>query len=284
VTEWPDTAEALQVSFISVHPRDYLYVSDLRFTQAALTQPLEIRVAGPRPPNDPPLGITARAHFVGEGGEFSARLAGNTTLEVVTFDPGSAMPLNLPSAALRLQQMMNELSNALPQLPVEDRRDARLLLEGVVTFGHVALDDRLGQQEDVDEAWFQRELRFFLQANPHIGARLGERVGRAGGTTDLVLGNIVLELKIEKRSPISHTDACTRYVAQATQYGSAGDSQVSLLAVLDASPKRAPAGVMGNEIGWAYPETASGPNPPLPSLVGVVVVRSGFPRPSDFSR
>jgi hypothetical protein len=284
VTEWPEAADALEITFMSVHPRDYLYVSDLRFTRDALIQPLEIRVAGARPPGDPPLALTARASFLGEGGPVRARLAGNTTLEIVTFDPGTAAPLNLPTAALRLQQMMGELSNALPQLGVEDRRDVRLLLEGVVTFAHTVLDDRLGQQDVIDEAWFQRELRFFLQANPQIGARLGERVGRAGGTTDLLLGNIVLELKVEKQSPISHAAACSRYVAQTTQYASAGDSQVSLMAVLDASAKRAPAGVMGNEMGWAYPEVTSGPNPPFPSLVGVVVVRAGFPRPSDFSR
>lgn len=284
VTEWPQAADALEITFMSVHPRDFLYVSDLSFTADALTQPLEIRVAGARPPGDPALGLTARASFIGAGGPFAARVAGNTTLEIVTFDPGTVPPVNLPTAALRLQQMMGELSNALPQLNVEDRRDARLLIEGVVTFAHTVLDDRLDQREEVDEAWFQRELRFFLQANPQIGARLGERVGRAGGTTDLVLGNIVLELKVEKASSISLAAACSRYVRQATQYGSAGDSQVSLLAVLDSSPKRAPAGVMGNEMGWAYPEVASGPNPPFPSLVGVVVVRASFPRPSDFSR
>ncbi|HVX19623.1 MAG TPA: hypothetical protein VHA73_16490 [Acidimicrobiales bacterium] len=65
--------------------------------------------------------------------------------------------------------------------------------------------------------------------------------------------------------------------------GSADDSQVSLLAVLDVSPKRAPAGVMGNEVGWVRPVTASGPDAALPSLVGVVVVRGGFLRPSDLS-
>ena len=284
VTEWPEAATALEITFMSVHPRDFLYVSDLRFTPDELTQSLEIRVAGARPSGDPPLGLTARASFLSEERPLHARLAGNTTLEIVTFDAGSAAPVNIPTAALRLQQMMGELSNALPQLSVDDRRDARLLLEGVVTFAHTMLDDRLGQQEEVNESWFQRELRFFLRANPQIGARLGERVGRAGGSTDLVLGNIVLELKVEKYSSISLTTACSRYAAQATQYGSAGDSQVSLLAVLDASPKRAPAGVMGNEMGWAYPEVASGQNPPFPSLVGVVVVRTGFPRPSDFSR
>ena len=214
----------------------------------------------------------------------SVHLAGNTTLEIVTFDPGTATPLNMPTAALRLQQMMGELSNALPNLAPDVRRDARLLLEAVARFAHTVLDDRVGQSEDVNEAWFQRELRWFLQADPQIGARLEERVGRAGGLTDLVLGDVVVELKVEKESAVSLDAARMRYVSQPTQYASAGDCQVSLLAVLDVSPKRAPAGVMGNEMGWAYPETTSGQDPPFPSLVGVIVVRAGFPRPSDFSR
>jgi hypothetical protein len=283
VSEWPDGADALEVTFMSVHPRDFLYVSELTFTADALKRPLEIRVAGSRPPGDPPLGLTARASFLCGEERLDTHLAGNTTLELVTFDPGKATPLNMPTAALRLQQMMGELSNALPKLDVNDRRDVRLLLEGVLRFAHSVLDDRLGQHSGVEEAWFQRELRFFLQADPTIGARLEEGVGRAGGTTDLVLGNVVLELKVEKAVGISLPGACTRFVGQATQYASAGDSWVSLLAVLDASPKRAPAGVMGNEMGWAYSEVVSGPNPPFPSLVGVVVIRAGFPRPSDFS-
>ena len=130
-------------------------------------------------------------------------------------------------------------------------------------FAHTVLDDRLDASAIVDEAWFQQQLKAFLQADPSIGARLGEGVGRAGGTTDLVLGNIVLELKVEKESAPTVTSAGDHYAAQTTQYGSAGDSQVSLLAVLDVSPKRAPAGVMGNEVAWVRPTMAGASDPPL---------------------
>lgn len=283
VTEWPEGAETLEITFLSVHQRDFLYASEVQFTRDAMRQPLEIRVAGERPPGDPPLALTAQAAFTGDGELSCARLAGNTTLEIVTFDPGTAAPLDMPITGLQLQHMMGELSNALPNLDAAVLRDARLLLEAVARFAHTVLDDRLGQHEDIDEAWFQRELRGFLQADPQIGARLHERESRAGGFTDLGVGDVVLELKVEKESAISLAVAKARYASQPTQYASAGDCQVSLLAVLDVSPKRAPAGVMGNEMGWAYPETTSGQDPPFPSLVGVIVVRTGFPRPSDFS-
>ncbi len=177
-------------------------------------------------------------------------------------------------------------ANAIPQLPVADRRDVRLLIEGVLRFAHTALDDRLGAlgPDTVDERVFQRELRQFLQADPEIGARLDEAHGRAGGVTDLGLGRIVLELKVEKGTALTVAEASDQFGAQTVQYASAGDSQVSLLVVLEATAKRAPAGVMGNEIAWFYPETTAGAEANLPSVLGVMVIRSGFPVPSSFSR
>ena len=284
VTTWPEEADELEVTFLSIHPPDFLYASGVRFSKNAMRQPLEIRVTGERPPDHPPLALTAHAVFLVDGEPRDVGLAGNTTLEIVTFDPDTAQPLAMPTAALRLQEMMNELANALPTLDADVHRDARLLLEAVARFAHTVLDDRLGRHDDIDEDWFQQELQQFLQADPRISARLRVHERRAGGETDLVLGAVVLELKVEQEAAISLDMARMRYANQTTQYASADDCQVSLLAVLDISPKRAPAGVMGNEMGWAYPETTSGQDPPYPSLVGVVVIRAGFPRPSDFSR
>ena len=280
---WPKEAEQLEVKFISVFPENFLYASDLSFTKDELRQPLEIRIGGERPPPDPPLELTASATFLRGDQRTPARIAGNTTIELVTFDPGTATPLNMPTTARAVQQMMNELANALPDLSTEDRRDVRLLLEGVLRFGHTVLDDRLDAGADINEDWFQSKLCSFLQADPNIGARLERHAMRAGGITDPLLGRIPLELKVDKNA-ISLEDAARRFVRQPTQYASASDSQVSLLAVLEASQQLAPAGVMGNEIKWEYPEVASGPNPPFPSMVGIIIIRAGFPRPSDFSR
>ena len=284
VNEWPTGADRLEVTFLTVQPRDYLFASNVTFAPDTLEQPLEIRVAGERPQNAPPLSLTARAIFRRGSDPIDTHLAGNTTLELTTFDPGTATPLSMPHTARRLQHMMSEVQNRLPHLDTKDHRDIRLLLEGVLRYGHTALDERLPEQNEVDEKWFQRQLRSFLSADQQIGTRLARGRGRAGGTTDLELGNIVLELKVEKNQPVSLQRAKHRFVNQPTQYASAGDSPVSLLVVLDASPKRAPAGVMGNDIGWAYPETAAGPRPAVPSMVGVAIIRTGFPRPSDFSR
>lgn len=282
--EWPDDAEAMEVNFIGIQDPNFLSAQSVRFRPEVLVQPLEIHVAGERPVGDPPLELTTRVEFQTSGSPIRASVVGNSTIQIVTFDPDTATPFDMPTTARRLEQMMGEMNNALPNLTAGDQRDVRLLLGGVLRFGHMVLDDRLGATEDINEAWFQRQLKSFLRGDREIGARLGEGVGRAGGSTDLELGNIVLELKVENARGVTLTEASRKYADQAAQYASARDAQISLLAVLDVSAKRAPAGVMGNEIGWAYPELASGPSPSLPSMVGVTVVRAGFPRPSDFSR
>lgn len=202
-SHWPEAADQLEIAFLSVHPRDFLYVSGARFAPDELLQPLEVRVAGERPPYDPPLELTARAAFLLGDEARAARLVGNTTLEIVTFDPNTALPLDMSTAAPRLQQMMSELGNALPDLDISVRRDARLLLEATMRFSHTVLDDRLGKNENPDEKWFQRELQQFLQADPQIGARLDIHARRAGGWTDLTLGDMILELKVVRKAAIS---------------------------------------------------------------------------------
>ena len=70
VIEWPSNADELKVIFITVHPSNFLYVSDITFTADALKQPLEIRVAGERPSSNPPLGLTARAMFISNSEQY----------------------------------------------------------------------------------------------------------------------------------------------------------------------------------------------------------------------
>ena len=175
VHEWPDEAEEMEVSFLGVHDERFLSANKVRFTSDAMIQPLEIHVAGDRPAGDPPLELTARAEFLSGKERVQARAVGNTTLQLVTFDPDTATPLNLPSAARRVLEMTGEMNNALPNLSIADQRDVRLLLEGILRFAHVVLDDRLDKEQDVDETWFQQQLKTFLQADPSIGARLNEK-------------------------------------------------------------------------------------------------------------
>jgi hypothetical protein len=72
---WPDNAEELAVDFLTVHPPEYLYVGPVTFHPDRLRQPLEIRIAGERPPDAPPLQVTARASLR-SGGQTAPSPAG----------------------------------------------------------------------------------------------------------------------------------------------------------------------------------------------------------------
>lgn len=114
-----------------------------------------------------------------------------------------------------------------------------------------------------------------------IGTRIQEAPKLGSGTTDLLLGRIVDELKIS-HSSIDIDDA-DRFVRQPTQYASAGDCPISMLTVLDDSPKTDPPGVASNYMRWAFPQIHGVTDPHTPSMVVVVIIPIGFPVPRYWS-
>jgi hypothetical protein len=133
----------------------------------------------------------------------------------------------------------------------------------------------------MDEAAFQRRLKGFLRADPSIGARLQEAPRAAGGITDLMLGETVLELKVEPNDPVS-LDAAWRYLGQPATYAGSRDRVVSILGILDESPKnsRHARGPIGHYLNWLTPATHGLPQG-CPAAVIALILSRRFPRPSD---
>ena len=74
-----------------------------------------------------------------------------------------------------------------------------------------------------------------------------------------------------------------RLVGQPTQYGSAADSPVSILTVLDDSLKNEPPGIPANYVRWVYPRLHGAAQPAVPSMVAVVILRVGYRLPSEWT-
>jgi hypothetical protein len=137
-----------------------------------------------------------------------------------------------------------------------------------------ALANECPDLRGLDELGFQAKLKQWFVADRYIGLRVKEAAKLGSGTTDLVLERIVDELKIS-RNPID-IDNADRFVRQPTQYASAGDSAISVLTILDDSPKSEAPGVQGNYIRWAYPKLHGVVSPTVPSMVAVVITPIGF--------
>ena len=75
-----------------------------------------------------------------------------------------------------------------------------------------------------------------------------------------------------------------KYLGQPTDYASDTGSQLSILVVLDMTPKQVPPGVLENYLGWMKPAVAGLDDPRFPSLVGVIIINGNLLVPSGYSR
>ena len=214
----------------------------------------------------------------GNGPMAQAQVVGQRSLRINTFTP-SDLGVGLPMVSQRIIELLSEMDARIPSLPAADRLNVLHLLDATTRFAALA-----NEQKDLsgtNEGGFQTKLKQALAMDPRIGHRIQEARKLGGGTTDLILERIVNELKV-CRSPVDLKSA-QKFVRQPTQYASAGDCPVSVLTILDDSPKSEPPGIQSNYIGWAYTPTHGGGSALVPSMVAVIIIPIGFPVPSAWS-
>lgn len=227
-------------------------------------------------PTDSVLFTTSAVFVDATGSQTIADIVGQRSLRVSTFDP-SAVGSGLPMVSQRIVELLSDLDARIPTLPRQDRRNLVRLLEATGRFAASGRDDLRG----IDERAFQAILKQAFAQDALIGQRIQEAPKRGRGTTDLVLDRIVDELKVSRVS--IDLDSAERFVRQAAHYASVGDCPVSVLTILDDSPKAEPPGVQSNYMRWAYPRLHGARQPRVPSMVAVVIIPVGFPLPSDWS-
>jgi hypothetical protein len=214
----------------------------------------------------------------GNGARYLASVVGQRSLRVTTFAP-STLGSGQPMVAQRIIELLAELDAKIPTLPSQDRRNLIHLLDATARFA--ALANERADLRGLDERGFQAKLKQAFVQNSFIGRRIQEAPKLGGGITDLLFERIVDELKIDHNG--IGIDEADRYDRQPTQYASAGDCPISMLTILDDSPKTDPPGVQSNYMQWVYPKLYGASNPRVPSMVAVVIIPIGFPVPSKWS-
>lgn len=135
----------------------------------------------------------------------------------------------------------------------------------------------------VSEGEFHDDLFGRLLKEPELGGRLDRGSPLALGYLDVRHDGITAELKVERRTPVTR-DTASKYMGQPTQYAAADGARLSILCVLDLSPKEAPIGTPENYTFTLQPVLHGLDNPEAPSLVAVIVVNGNVPTPSSWSR
>jgi predicted NACHT family NTPase len=124
-----------------------------------------------------------------------------------------------------------------------------------------------------------RDLRFKL------GEDVQEHPSQAGGYTDIRYRGVVIELKVEEDNG-DRSYICQKYTKQATQYEGVEARQVSVVLVLDITPKHDPPGDIRNDILLVDVPTHGGKDDEKkhPSKAFVFVINGNLQNPSAYSR
>jgi hypothetical protein len=147
----------------------------------------------------------------------------------------------------------------------------------------MSFDTRYRRGRHVTERQFHDDLHQRLHKDPELGGRVERGSRIALGFLDVRHDGITAELKVERKTPVSLTTA-TKYIGQPTQYAGADGARLSILCILDMSPKAVPIGTLENYLWTLQPALHGLMNPEAPSIVTVLVINGSLPTPSTWSR
>jgi len=291
LSAWPDWADTCRVEPVTTLPRSVLslpvyvfYRLDGPADDAGVlltgTQPLHCAVE--QPIQSPAIDCPLVVEFASRERKETITVAGYRRLRVRPFDPSSDRLTEHEQTDARLLAMYDALTG--PDFDTEDVRAFCRLFGACVRAAQSIMFDKVFRRGTrVSEATFHDELESRLRADPELGGRLTRRDAVAGGFDDLLHDDVIAELKVVSNKAVTVAD-CAKYLGQPTQYGVGRGSQLSVLVVLDHSPKQAPPGVIDNYVDWLKPELHGLDDPKYPSLVGVLIVNTNLPVPSTWSR
>jgi hypothetical protein len=220
--------------------------------------------------------------LVGPSGSRTVPLLGQRSLTVRASDPRVDVMTGAPALDERIVTMLGELRDekiAASEQPAFARFFAAIARAGV----RIIAERQFPKGSHPSEAEFQGELLKRLAMVDELGGRVSKHAWQGGGPTDLIHDGVVAELKVEKAAPAT-LEGAIAYLAQTTQYASGGQRQLSIMVILDMTPKETPPGVLANTVGWLIPRLHGLDDPAYPSRVGVVIVNGNLPLPSEWSR
>lgn len=290
---WPVGAEVCRVQLLTalsveiIEPPTFSFeLPEGRPSQHGLhfskTQPMAFRVK--RPAGSKPLRLPIHVQFLSSEGQSAvAELGGLQGLELRPFDSSLDILTKDAQADQRLLTMFADLHHDATLDDDDIAAFCRFFAACVSAAQDIMFDKTYRSGTNVTEKQFHDEFEARLKSTPSLEGRLSRRDAVAGGFDDLLHDDIIAELKVEKKTTRTPED-CARYIGQPTQYGVGRGSRLSILVVLDHTPKNAPPVVLENNIGWLFPRQHGLRDPRYPSRVGVLVIPTNWPIPSAWSR
>lgn len=284
VLDWPEDMPELILRPVTVWPGTAVQATEVRAPRPTDAQHGIREVAGvtrvvlhATDPIGEPLSFMITAELIGEQQQ-KIPVLGYETFAVRAYDPTLDVVTGVEVLDGRLRDIFATIRGKVPA--DELSAFARLMSATCRAAVRIQADNVFGKGTKVPEDHFQDQMQARLGMASELQGRLHRR-HQAGGITDLIHDDIVLELKVEKGTPVT-IERASHYVGQPVQYATGGGRQLSLLCILDMSTKAAPLGILANSVYLLEPETHPG-DAEHPSWVGVIVIGGNLPVPSDWS-
>ncbi|KQZ33801.1 hypothetical protein [Caulobacter sp. Root1472] len=282
VSRWPDGADRIQLSPVSVEPSRTFELPIFEFEKPAGAPPYFFSETG-RMVLHTPQALAARPYEFMYAAEFSPLdseqpvvVAGQRVLRLDGTDPKQSPITGYYGVDRKLLEIRDQLRRE-PRIPEQEIAD---VLQILVVLGNLmgqTVQDAL-YPAPIPEAQFQADVRKWLRASKYIGSELEEQAQAGGGRTDLSFRGVRIELKSERKRALS-LDDCRQFASQAATYAVGTNRLVSILCVLEATPKNATPFPVEDGIQIVPVQTAGSP-----VYVITCLVQGGVPRPSDLSR
>jgi hypothetical protein len=289
VLDWPSWAEHLTIRFLSRWQGTAAHVPDIDLARPVVgsdgiwrevVTSAVVVMATPSQPEKPLL-FTVEAQLTGPNRSEVVEVLGYAELALHAYDPSLDFITGSEVIDRRVYEVLVEV-NASGVGDAE--RDAFAdLFKTLANEAQALVANRTFRAgEHVLESQFQ--ARLLERAQSVLGAanvRTGSEIG--GGEMDIVyLDTLTAELKVERQTAATLGRA-SQYLGQPVQYASSAGRQLSILCILDITDRDTPVGVLANGISLFRPKLAGLDDPAYPSLVGVIIVSGGLPRPSEWS-
>jgi len=175
-----------------------------------------------------------------------------------------------------LLKVRDQLRN-FPGLHPDDLANTMIVLGGLGNIAAQALKQGTFEA-GTSERSFQEKATEMLRNRKDIGEHLQGHAEAAGGITDLTFRDIPIELKVEKNKILYPKDF-KKYFDQTAAYAIGLGKRIGVLSALETLQKPSPVGIPEDDIEVFVHQTGQSS-----IAIVVVVVRGGFPKPSDYSK
>lgn len=249
------------------------------------TGSLHVRYAVPTTQHAPPVLVHLTWRGTDEDGNPKSQpldIAGHREFRVRPYDPARDATTQYEVFDEHLLGIYEKLAAA--GYPHNQLQPFARLLNAISRAGlAMTWNKKYRRGQHVRERQFHDDLHAALLADPTLDGRVERGTALGHGYLDTRHDGITAELKVARDQPVTRESAA-KYIGQPTQYAAADGARLSILVVLDMSPKVLPIGTPENYLFVLGPKQHGMTDPHSPSVVVTLVINGNLPVPSSWSR